>query len=109
MMEAIRAPFEQKNSLGALANHAVSGKRRSEEERLMCAERTVTVRQTTLRDALECIPGLIEDSTTALITYEGQNGTGTINTRLEAMLQSLINKAIDENLNFVKFNKRSIC
>lgn len=55
-----------------------------------------------MRDAIEGIAGLIEDTVIDLVTAEGHNEVKRADYRLQAMLQGLFNKKLDEKLNSVE-------
>lgn len=69
----------------------------------MHAEKTVAMSQTTLRDAIVGIPGLNKDAVNTLVTTESQSGVKRTDDHPQAMLQSLVNKKLDDILNSVKF------
>lgn len=102
-MEANQVSSEREDTL---ADQAVTERHPCEEEGPMRAERTVTVSQTTLRDSIVDIPGLIEEVVTDLVTPKSHDGLKRTDTQLQAMLQGLINKTIDKNLDSVDFEGR---
>lgn len=81
-LEAMLAYSQREDTLGDLADHIVSEKYAAKEERPMCAERAILVRQAALRYAIAGILGLIEDTVTALVTLEGHEESKRPNNRL---------------------------
>lgn len=102
-MEAIRGFSEREDTLRAPAAHVVSEEHPAYEEHPMRAEWTTIVVQATLRDAITGIPGLSEDDVTAFVILEVQNRAKRADNKVQAMLQGLLNKEIDEKLKSVTF------
>lgn len=100
-MEVMPASSNQENTIGTLANHAVSKKPPVEKKRPMHAESVVLVSQTMLTDVIAGIIGLMKDAVTALISPEGHNGSKSTENQLHAMLKGLCNKTIEKKLNFI--------
>lgn len=69
----------------------------------MRVKRMVVVSQEILRDSIAGMPRLIKHAVPALVTTEGQNGVRRIENRLQAFLQGLVNRPLDENLKFFEF------
>lgn len=70
----MRAFLKVADTLGAFANKVVSENHPVEEDRQKRAEKAVHVSRETLRDAIVDIPGVFEDTVTALVTSEVYNG-----------------------------------
>lgn len=67
--------------------------------------------QKMLRDVTAGIPDLIEEAVNALFTHKDYIGIARTENRLEALLQSLVNKYnkyIDEKLRSAKFEDRAL-
>lgn len=64
----------------------------------MCGKRTIAMSQETLTDAIVSIFDLIKDGVTGMIIPKGHKGIASTDNRLDAMLQGVINEAIDEKL-----------
>lgn len=95
-LEATKTPSNHKDTLGTLADHVVYKERPVNEERLMCAERTLAVSQKMLKDTIIGIAGLTEGDVTVLVASEDRNGIKSTNKRLEAVLQGHVNKMFDQ-------------
>lgn len=67
----------------------------------MRAERMVAVSLALLRDAITGIFGLIKDAVTVFVNPKGHNEIARTDERLEANLQNLCNKTVDEKLRSV--------
>lgn len=72
----------------------------------MCAERSETVRQVLLWDAIGSIPDLVEDAVTAFLNQDSRYEISKNNNRLEDQLPSLVNKAVDDKSRSVEFDNR---
>lgn len=59
-----------------------------------------------MNDAITGIHCLVEDAVIVLVTPAGHNGIAMSDNRLQAMLQVVVNKSNDENLDFVEFKRR---
>lgn len=94
------------DTFDAFADKVVSREPPDEEESPMRVEKTVTVYQATLRDAIAGIHGLIKNAVTDMVTTEGHNVVKWTGNRLQAMLQRLSNKTLDEKLISVEFECR---
>lgn len=97
-MESIWGFSDQEDTSGSLADHVVTKEHPYEKERLMRVQKMVTVCQKTLRNSITGIPVLIGKNVTALVIIKACNEIWKTESRLEAMLQGLVNKAIDEKL-----------
>lgn len=73
-IEMIRAFFKGEDTPSTPADYVASAKHRDEKELDGDTERTVAVLLATLRVTIEGIPGLIEETVTAMVTTEGNNG-----------------------------------
>lgn len=101
------SPYDRKDTPRALADCLLSEKHSAEEEPLIPAERMVTVSQAAMTDYMADFSGLIKDDVTASATPEGHNGAKRSENRLQDMLLGLVNKTIEEKLNFVEFKTPS--
>lgn len=99
----MRPSSEQEDNPGAFVDHVLCEEHTAEEEQPIRAERVVLVRQTTLRDAIVGILGLMEDAVTAFVSTESQNGVKMADSLLKDMIQRLLNKTLDEKQNSVEF------
>lgn len=73
----------------------------------MRAERPVTVSQETLRFPIVSINRLLKEAVTALRTMEAYNGVKRADSRVQDMLQGMLNKRLDEKMNFLSFEDYS--
>lgn len=97
-MEAPRDPSGREGTLGTVADHVVLEVHPAEKERSIWAERTGNVDRVALWDAISGVLGLVEDAMNASVPREGLNVFSRTDNRLEAMLQGLVNNAIDGEL-----------
>lgn len=105
-MELSGASADQDNGLIVLTYHVVSEEHPAEEKRPTRARGTVTVRQKTSLDTVAGSYGLTDDTVIPLVTTSGQYGISEKNNVLDAMLKSLVNKAIGKKLGPVVFENR---
>lgn len=97
-MEAIEAFSDLENTLGGLADRVVSEEHQAKDELQISSGRTVHLSSATLRAAIAGILGFIEDPMTAFVTPDDRYGIPRTNKQSDAMLQDLVNKAIDDKL-----------
>lgn len=105
-MKLTGVPSEWEDILGSLADHVVAEGHLAKEDHPMRSEKTVTVSQETLTNAIVGFLGLIEDAVTSLVTIKSDNGITRTNNGLHALLQGLIKKTIDKELNSVELESR---
>lgn len=102
-VEASSAYSKEENTLGGLVDQVVSEEHQAVEEHRMHSGRTEIVSIATVTDTIAGISDLIEYAVTTLVIPEGRNGLKTTDNRLQFMLQNLISKIIDRNLNSMQF------
>lgn len=100
-MESIQAFSAQEDIIGPLQDYVVSQEQSADEEHPMHAKRTITVIQTTLRDAIVGISGSTEN-TWLLWSPQRHNEVQKADNRLLGTLQALVNKTVDEELSSVQ-------
>lgn len=74
----------------------------------MIVDRTLSVSQKSLKDAITGIPGLMEDDETALVNREGHSKIKRTDNRVQYILQGVVNIPIGEKLNSAEFENRHL-
>lgn len=69
----------------------------------MRTERTKKVSQATSRYAIAGISRLVADTTTTFVTQESHNGISRAHIGREAIIQGIVNKAVDDKVRSVEF------
>lgn len=67
------------------------------------------MRQAILRESIAGVPGIIEDTVTALAVGGGQKRISRSDSQIKARLLGLFNKSIDDKMRLVEFENRIIC
>lgn len=86
-MKRTRAPSAPKDNLSALVDHLVFKEHPAEEDHPTCAEKAVTISQSTLVDAIVGKAGFSKEAVTALLTCKERYSISRTERPSEGMLQ----------------------